>query len=154
MHNIVFSSALGESYYRDLQELLFLNRNQAKVAGDIVEKIERYGEPSIKKIDDKLQVTLKSGKPTQTLFVLDHTRQNAELLGTVVYTRESDSLVMLYVAVREDYSSKGHKEDELLFLRIVSQLRHIGRRIKGVSSIRVFQRATNVAERRVPLLVN
>jgi hypothetical protein len=79
--------------------------------------------------------------------------RNAELLGTVIYTRESDTLVMLYVAVREDYCSKGNKEDELLFFRIVSQLRSIGSRIKGVSSIRVFKRATNAGDRHVSLSV-
>ncbi|MDH3717785.1 MAG: hypothetical protein OES79_06650, partial [Planctomycetota bacterium] len=85
--------------------------------------------------------------------VLNHMGRNAELLGTVVYTRESDTLAILYVAVREDYCSNGDKQDEQLFLRIVSQLRSIGRRIKGVSSIRVFKRATNAGDRHVSLSV-
>lgn len=153
MHKIVFSSALSESYYRDLQEMLFLNGNQSKVADDIVDKIERYGEPAIRRINNRLQITLKSETPTQTLFVLNRMEQDDELVGTVIYTRESDTLVMLYVAVREDYCTHGNKQDHLLFFRIVSQLRSIGRRIKGVSSIRVLKRANGSRYRHVSLSV-
>ena len=151
MRQILFSSVLSELYYSDLQELLFLNRNQSKVVDDIVEKIERYGEPSIQKINNKLQIALKSETPTQTLFVLNPLGRDSELLGTVIYTRERDTLVMLYVAVREDYCSGGNAGNELVFFRIVSQLRNIGRRIHGVSSIRIFKRAIKVRKRHKPL---
>ena len=142
MSEIVFSSMLSRSFYQDLQNLLFFNMNQGKVAADLVRIVERYGAPRIKVVDDRLRVVTDSLTPVQTLFVLDGEGSAARLIGIIVYTREGDTLTVLYCAVLQDYCASRSEAEQPLFLRIVSELCKVGRRIKGVGSITVFLRGT------------
>jgi len=135
---VVFSSRLDPSYHEYLQKLLFFNPNQAQVAPEILRAIERYGEPKIAVIDDRLRVALGSSTEVQTLFVLEADQPGARLVGVVVYTREEDTLVVVYVALDEAYAARGMNAQRLLFLRIVDELRSVARRIKGVGSLTLF----------------
>jgi hypothetical protein len=138
MSEIVFSSVLDGSYYEDLRKLLFFNPNQERVASHILEAVERYGTPKISKKGDELRVELGSSAGAQCLFVLDSHEPDARLLGVVVYTREGSTLVVVHVAVDEDYSNRGVNADQMLFVRIIAGLRDVARRIKGVDSLTVF----------------
>ncbi len=138
MGEIVFSSVLGSSYHEDLRKLLFFNPNQQRVASHILEAVERYGAPRISEKDDKLRVELDSGVEAQSLFVLDSQEPDARLVGVVVYTREGGTLVVVHVAVDEDYSNRGVNADQMLFIRIIAGLRDVARHIKGVDSLTVF----------------
>jgi hypothetical protein len=135
MSGLVFSSVLSRSFHQELEDLLFFNTNQGKVAADLVRIVERFGAPTIKVIDDRLRVVTDSLTPVQTLFVLDGEGSAARLLGVIVYTREADTLTVLYCAVRQDYSTSRGAGEQPLFLRIVSELCQVGRRIKGVRSV-------------------
>ena len=138
MSEIVFSSVLSSSYHEDLRKLLFFNPNQERVASHISEAVEQYGVPRISDSDDKLRVELGAGGGAQSLFVLDSQKPHARLLGVAVYTREGGTLVVVHVAVDEDYSNRGVNADQMLFIRIIAGLRDVARHIKGVDSLTVF----------------
>lgn len=54
----------------------------------------------------------------------------------MVYMRTNpENIVLLHIAVKEDYSRTGIYGDEMLVLRFMTQLRGIARRIKGICSI-------------------
>lgn len=133
--DVFFTSVLDSRYRRDLDSLLFFNANQQRMSEAILHVLDRWGAPRIASIGDRLRVVLDAVPGVQSLYALVGTEDRSELIGVVVFTRDDDRLVVLYVAVREDYSATGRKAHELLLLRIVDQLRDIGRRISGIESV-------------------
>jgi len=140
MGDILFTSTLDLSYRAALERLFFFNANQMAVSDSILSAIDRYGAPRVAEIHGRLWVTLDSGVEAQSLFVLEQVGATPELAGAVVYTRDGDALIVLFVAVREDYSARGDKAHRMLFFRIMDEVRKVASRVKGIVSITLFLR--------------
>ena len=137
----MFSSVLKTEYYSDLESLLFLNPQQGRVQLGISESLERFGQPEILVGSDFLQVKVGSISDVQTLFAFDNYSeiQKPELAGVMIYVRTDDeNIVVLHVAVAEDYCLAGRYGDERLLKRFLVMLRKIAHRIKGVRSIEII----------------
>ena len=147
---LVFCSALDASYREELEELLFFDPNQQKAFALVSEAIRRYGKPRIVDGDRRLGVALDSAVEMQTLFVLEGRRPNAPLVGAIGYTRESRStLAVVFAAVRADYAGRGAKAAEFLLVRMIDQLREIGRRIRGIESLNLITAGGKVRQIRI-----
>lgn len=138
MAEIVFTSRLGPEHKDELERLLFFNGNQGKVSASVSRIAERYGVPRIQLVDERLWIALDSSVEAQSLFAVRQTRAGPEPVGVVVYTREEDAFVVLFVAVHEHYSARGPMADRRLLLRMTTELRTIARRVKGVRSVVLF----------------
>jgi hypothetical protein len=138
MSQIQFTSVLRGVFRHSLEQLLFFNEHQRRLQGAILSTIERYGAPRIVLLNDRLRVTLDSGVEAQTLFAVEQTNASQSLVGMVVYTREGESFVVLFVAVREDFTSRGPRAEEALFFHIIDQIKSVARRVRGIRSIKVF----------------
>jgi hypothetical protein len=123
-----------------LERLFYHNVNQNRMRDAIVAVIERYGEPTISPLKDRLWVTFASGREAQSLFVLDATGAARELAGVIVYTRENDELAVLFAAVRPEYAQGGEKSDRRIMLRMFEEVRGVARRVKGLASISIYAR--------------
>ncbi|MGA2254961.1 MAG: hypothetical protein ABSG53_09885 [Thermoguttaceae bacterium] len=143
----MFTSILDQTYQDALDALLFFNGNQKKVLDGASLAVEHYGMPRVLASNDRLWVTFDSGIEAQSLFVLEQAEVRPRLIGVVVYTREGDTLAVLFAAIHEDYSSGGCREEEVLFWRILDEVSRISRRIKGITSIRLFLRKPPVTLR-------
>lgn len=137
MSEISFTSMLGREHKQELERLLFFNDNQGKVSEAVMLIAERYGAPRVQVVDERLRVELESTK-AQTLFAVRRTAAGVEPVGVVVYTREEDALVVLFLAVHEHYASRGPKAPERLLMRMTAELRGIARRVKGIASLVLF----------------
>lgn len=137
MSDVAFTSVLGPEHKQELERLLFFNDNQAKVSDLVMLVAERYGTPRVQVVSDRLRVGLETTQ-AQTLFAVRRTADGVEPVGVVVYTREADALLVLYLAVHEHYASRGLRADQRLLLRITGELRGIARRVKGISSLVLF----------------
>jgi len=138
MQEIFFSSVLKTDYYRDLQSLLFFNPQQEKVKFNIIESLEKFGQPEIVVDADFLHVKVGSFRDVQTLFAFDNRNEGEkpELAGVIIYVRvNEENMIVLHIAVREEYSVVGNYCDEMLVMRFITKLRDVGRRIKDVRSI-------------------
>lgn len=138
MRDILFSSILDCEYQESLDKLLFFNGNQDIVSDGVSYAIEHYGVPRVSTVNKRMWVTFDSGVEAQTLYVLEQSGERPELVGVVVYTREDDELVVLFVAVHEDYARHGKKRERMLFLGILAELQEIACHVKGISSIKLF----------------
>ena len=138
MSQIHFTSVLRGVFRHALEQLLFFNENQGKTHSAILSAMECYGAPRVVLLNGRLRVTLDSGVEAQTLFALEQTKASQSLVGVVVYTRDGESLVVLFVAVREDFATRGPRAKEALFFRIVDQMKGIARRLRGIQSVTVF----------------
>ena len=137
MSEIAFTSVLGPEHKQELERLLFFNDNQAKVSEAVVRIAERYGTPRVHVAGERLRVGLESAQP-QTLFAVRPAGGGVEPVGVMVYTREEDALVVLFLAVHEHYASRGPKADQRLLMRMTAELRTIARRVKGITSLVLF----------------
>ncbi len=133
---IRFSSILDREYRDDLEDLMFFNPQQRKALTGINHSISEYGVPSIVETNNRLRISVEGLPESQTLFALDHSAQKPVLAGVMVYMRtDPENLVLLHIAVKEDYSRSGIYGDEMLVLRFMTQLRDIAKRIKGIRAI-------------------
>ena len=133
---IRFSSILGHEYREELEELMFFNPQQRRAISGINHSISEYGVPSIIADGDRLRIKVDGLAETQTLYALDHSSDRPVLAGVMVYVRsDAENIVLLHIAVKEDYSRMGKHAEEMLVLRLMTQLRRIARMIKGVRAI-------------------
>lgn len=137
MSEIAFTSVLGPEHKQELERLLFFNDNQAKVSDAVMQVAGRYGTPRVQVVAERLRVGLESVQP-QTLFAVRRTGAGVEPVGVMVYTREGDALVVLFLAVHEHYASRGPKADQRLLMRMTGELRALAQRVRGIASLVLF----------------
>jgi hypothetical protein len=138
MFPLSFTSLLNRSYQDELEQVLFMNGNQKKVRECAQLAIERYGTPRISALNNRLWVTFDSGIEAQSLFLVEKRPEKEQLVGVIVYTRNHDALDVLFVAVLEKYAYGETEKKEVLFFRILAELKSIARRIKGIKTIRLY----------------
>lgn len=133
---ITFTSVLGLEYGEDLEDLMFFNPQQKEASSRIDHVINEYGVPSIVVDNDRLRIQVEGLAECQTLYALDCSAEKPVLAGVMVYVRSDwENIVLLHIAVKEDYSRMGKFADQMLVLKMTTQLRRIARRIKGIRSI-------------------
>ncbi len=133
---IGFSSILGSEYLEDLERLLFFNPLQEKALSGINHSIREHGVPSIYLDNGKLRVKVDDPSEVQTLYALDDSDGKPELVGVMVFSRaDAETIDLLHISIREEYSRFGAKADIGLVSKFLEQLRRIGRCLKGVRSI-------------------
>lgn len=151
MSDIAFTSTLAQEHRDELERLLFFNRNQSRVSNGVEFVAQRYGIPRVNVVGEGLRVELASQLATQTLFVVEHGPAGASPIGVVTYTRDEGTLLVLFVAVHEDYSSRGVRAGDMLLVQIVRELKSIARRVRGVSSLVLYvgrEKPTHIVLRR------
>ncbi len=135
---VVFTSTLHVQHREDVERLLFFNGNQGKVAGSVGFITQRYGMPRLREDGERLRVGLDPHEP-QTLYAVEIDEYDDQHpIGVVVYVREEDALVALFVAVDEAYSSRGENAAHGLLRRLIAELEEIARRVRGLSSVAVY----------------
>lgn len=133
---IGFSSILGSEYLEDLERLLFFNPLQKKALDGIHHSIREHGVPSIYLDKGRLRVKVEEPPEVQTLYALDDSKGKPMLVGVMVFSRtEPETIDLLHIAIREEYSRFGAKAGTGLVSKFLEQLRQIARRLKGVRSI-------------------
>ena len=130
-----YISILKPEYRQELEQLLFFNSAQQVAHSAIKDSIELFGEPYVDNDDGCLRVNVKKLDDVQTLFTFD----GEKLVGVLIYSRVSyERVVVIHIAVHEDYSSSGPLAHEKLVLRMCQKLRKCLRNIKGVEFIRMM----------------
>ena len=130
-----YTSILKPEYREELEQLLFFNSAQHAVHSAIVDSIEMFGEPFVDNDGGRLRVNVKKLDEVQTLFAFDGNK----LAGISVYSRVShERIVIIHIAVHEEYSSSGQFAHKKLVLRMSQQMRKCARSIKGVKFIRMM----------------
>jgi len=133
---IGFSSSLGSEYLEDLEHLLFFNPLQGKAIDRIHHSIREHGVPSIYLDKGKLRVKVEEPPEVQTLYALDDSTGKPILVGVMVFSRaDAETIDLLHIAIREEYSRFGNKAEAGLVAKFLDQLRQIARCLKGVRSI-------------------
>lgn len=134
---LTFSSALPANRRDELEELMFFHPEQGEHTTSINASIEAYGFPKILQEEESLRIGI-AGRDVQTLYAFVSRGSTQELAGVVVYTRASDdTLVLLHMAVKPEFSFSNGYRNELVLPRMLAQLRAIAKRIKGIKRLSI-----------------
>lgn len=104
----------------------------------LIESLGKCGPPDIEVDGDFLHVKVGSPGDIQTLFALDNDNdgQRPEFAGVIIYVRiDYENIVVVQVAVEEEYSVDGRYAGKMLPMKFLVELREVARRIRGVRSI-------------------
>lgn len=129
-----FSSSLPVEHREEAERILFFNLQQEKMKDGIRAVSKTYGLPKLVAEDDSLHMTVSSGISVQTLFVTNR----GGPVGAIVFTREDNALVALYMAVHEDFSATGKYAGEKLMIKMLKELQSIARRVRGVDALHLY----------------
>ena len=140
MCELFFTSNLDRTYRDDLERMFCYNTNQAKIHDAILYAVERYGTPRVSLLKDRLWVTFESGIEAQSLFVIERSREQCRACRSACLHSQNDKLAVIFMAVREDYAHGGNRDDRMLLLHMVDEVRSMARRVKGITSITMFLR--------------
>jgi hypothetical protein len=129
----VYTSELSGEYRAALEGLLFFHPQQAELVDAIVSSIDEYGPPRVVESDGSLRVEVERLPGLQMLCAL---QADASLVGVILYGRPGvDRLVVVHLAVAEDYCSHGRHADLMLPLRLLERVRSTARCLKGVRAV-------------------
>ncbi|HEY5807770.1 MAG TPA: hypothetical protein VIT67_07365 [Povalibacter sp.] len=133
-----FKSFVLSRHRAALEQLLFFNRCQERVASGIADAVEMFGTPEIIRVgNDRLSVALAELQDTQTLFALE--KDTGRPVGVALYTRaDLEHISVLHVSIAAEYASGGMRSDEQLLLRLLREVRRSTRRMKGVRRLELY----------------
>jgi hypothetical protein len=133
------SSVLPLAYRDELERIVFFNPQQSRFIDPVLAAVNRYGIPAIIEEKDRLRLSVPAFAAVQTLYALDGPAPTAVLAGVAAFVRETeDTMLLLHVAVHQDYTTEGPRADEWVPVRLVSAVRDICRRTRGITCLRVL----------------
>jgi hypothetical protein len=142
MREIRISSLLRTSFRDELERIVFFNPEQGLVTGRLVDLVHRYGVPEIVDETGCLRFRLSALGMLQTLYALDGTdaAEEAEhLVGVAMFTRlRRTSIVVVHIAVHEDYTSRGKWRGEAVVAQLITAIRTLASRTRGVKTLRIL----------------
>jgi hypothetical protein len=134
---LVFSSTLSSDQRNELESLMFFHPEQGQLSSRINASVLTYGFPKIVNEGGNLRIGI-DGHEVQTLYAFVN-RGAKDLVGVLVYTRvHDDTLVLLHMAVRPEFCYSIGYKNELVLVRILSQLRAIAKRIRGIKKLSIL----------------
>ena len=131
-----FTSVLHPSHREELEELLFQHPQQGRFRETILDCIAQFGVPRVVEQNGGLRITLAGHTEVQSLYAMLETLP--ELIGAVVYTRNAgDELAVLHIAVKNVYTAKGPRADQMVTFALIDELFRVAHHIKGVHGVRL-----------------
>lgn len=123
-----------EARHREaLDQLLFFNPRQARMRQQVLRAAAEYGPPEVVQGGTGITLGLRTVPAAQTLFVLEGNARG-RLQGVLLYVRERDRLVVLYLALVPALTRNWQTSCAVLVF-ITRTLREIASRIAGVRSV-------------------
>jgi hypothetical protein len=139
VRRLVFSSVLPLAYRDELERIVFFNPRQDRVSKAVVDSVHQFGVPSIVEDQGTLRFRVPAFGAVQTLYALDQDINPATLLGVAIFVRENRKTVLvLHLAVHEDYAVGGPNEEDWVASRLLATVRSACRHIRGIKRLRLL----------------
>jgi hypothetical protein len=139
VRTLQFSSILPVAYRDELERIVFFNPAQDRVTTPLLDSVHRYGVPSVVEDRGLLRFRVPAFGTIQSLYAFDESEPPARLVGVVMYVRESaDTMLLLHLAVHEDYAGGGERADAWVTPRLMAAVRSACRRTRGITTLRML----------------
>jgi hypothetical protein len=137
---IEFRSTVSPNARPALEQLMYFNPHQHKVAAGIAKSVEEFGPPQIVETDKGLTFEI-APYLVQSLFAFDLDRNPDEPIGLAIFSRTSPTeITVLHVAAHPTYTMQSIRGGLGIAVAVLAQVRRIGRSIAGVKRIRSIYR--------------
>jgi hypothetical protein len=132
-----FTSAVGRERWDDVESLFFFHPRQRGLIEPIRRSVEAWGTPEILRRDNRIYLGIPK-HDAQCLFACHRRRAPQRPVGVVLYLRpQPEVLSLLHLAVGPEYTHDGAFGDLGLAQLLVSEVRHLARRVAGVRRIQL-----------------
>jgi hypothetical protein len=133
---LFFRSSIHKKHRDTLERIMFFNDQQRRFEEQLTEVITKVGFPAIVEDGDFLRIVIGILHDCQTIAVYDGNEDEANLLGILVFYRQSiQEALLLYIAVCEECSSKGEYAGEKVLMRLFYRFREDMKKLKGLEKI-------------------
>jgi len=134
MNEFEFTSVIDEKYYDALESLVYFNKQQRLYYRNILDGIEKYGEPKIIRNNNQLKLEVGNNTSTQCIFA----NHEGKPVGMLLYTRNHPhNIHIVHIALDNDFTLKGQFSKSMLVSRMLKQVQEIAKRIKGINTITI-----------------
>ena len=90
-----FRSIIEPHYYEELERIFYFNANQFRYAKRITESVSEYDKPCIIRDIDGIRLAFRNPDLGQTLHIFDTDKEEASLIGVLMYVRDNDEQVTI-----------------------------------------------------------
>lgn len=137
---IHFRSKIDASYREELELIFFFNWNQSRYASRITQSVKEYAKPVIVDAGEGMvALVFKDRKIGQTLHIFDGDRDNANLIGVVMYERDSEEqITIVHLVLHERCKEIFKKEKVNVAAVVIEELFSLFQKIKGVNKVRMY----------------
>ncbi len=133
---MIYKSIIDEKYFEQLENMIFFNSQQKRYIDEIINSVSKFGTPRIIKTSKGIMIQLDNVVEVQNIFVLDDLEK--ELIGLVLYYRESFSTVtLLHIAINDSFNSLSYSND-LVVPRIIVELYKRLKLVKGIEFMKIL----------------
>lgn len=137
--DIFFKSKIDLSYKEELDRLFFFNGNQRKYEEVVEQSIDDYPMPILKEYSNKVAIVFKENGIGQTLHIMDSNRSDAELIGVVMYVRDSvDTITIVHMVLHEECKAILKRSNVNIALIILERLIANFKKLKGIKKVRFY----------------
>jgi hypothetical protein len=154
MCSVRVTSVLPLAQRDELERITFFNPQQNRVTERLLHSVHSYGVPKIVEDGHNLRFTVRDFGQVQSLYAMDERDGSSQLVGVALFVREpQDSLLVLHMAVHEDYTVNGPWADLWITPRLMAAVRALALRIRGVHWVRfIYPHSTQIPIRKPSLI--
>lgn len=136
---IHFKSKIDPEYRDTLERIFFFNGNQKKYAARITQSVSEYSKPVIAQQDGKIALKFEDKKMGQTLHIFDGDYPGSNLIGVLMYVRDSQKrITIVHLALHERCKKIFCVDGVNVASVVIKKLFSIFKQIKGVERIRIY----------------
>src|SRR5699024_8400238 len=134
-----FRSKIAAAYYDRLERMFFFNWNQSRYAVRITQSVKDYSKPVIMEEGNQIALVFKDRSVGQTLHIFDSAEDDAELIGVVMYERDSrERITIVHLALHERCRRIFKEEKINIAASALDELFSIFKKIKGINRVRIY----------------
>ena len=135
-----FRSKIDASLREELERIFFFNWNQSRYASRITQSVKEYSKPVITDVNkDEIALVFNDPLIGQTLHIFDSDKPNANLIGVVMYERDTpEQVTIIHLAIHEHCKEIFKREKINVAAVILDEVFSLLRQIKGVSRVRIY----------------
>lgn len=136
---VFFRSVIEPHYYGELERIFYFNMNQSRYAERITRSVKEYDKPCIIRDIDGIRLAFRNPDLGQTLHIFDTDKENASIIGVLMFVRDNrEQVTLVHLALHEKCSAIFRVEGVNITMVVFKELVRLLRKMNGVEHIRLY----------------
>ena len=136
---VFFRSVIEPHYYSELERMFYFNMNQSRYAERITKSVKDYDKPCIIRDIDGIRMAFRNPDMGQTLHIFDTDREDASLIGVLMFVRDNqDQITVVHLVLHEKCSAMFAMEGINIATVVFREFKNLVRKMNGIRRIRLY----------------